>query len=627
MQITITYDHEFEQLFEELKRKYPTKLFDLEGIGKQLDLSKFSKEFFNNKTTTADISVDANANVDDATVIAYEKELPKPFFRLNSYYLLWKYMRKIYDTRLANEAVERQLIGDIYINDFHGFGLQPYCFNFSTYDIMLEGLPFVSKIRSFPAKHLSSFMGHISQFVTYASNSILGAVGLADLLIVMSYYVRKLLQEDPEVPEEIKWKIVKQELQSFIYTVNQPFRGGFQSPFTNVSVYDRPFLEKLCSEYYFPDGSHPDVELVQKIQVLFLDLMNEELERTPVTFPVTTACFAVDPETREIIDKDFVRLIAEKNRKFGFINIYTGTTFTLSSCCRLRSSTDLPEYFNSFGSGSSKIGSLGVVTINLPRIALRNRTKEGFLEDLKEIVWLAIAINNTKRHIIKKRIDNGNLPLYSLGFMDLKRQYSTIGIVGLYEALYFLGYDILTEEGQQFVHEILDTVNAINEEAIKRYKYPHNMEQVPAENSAIKLAQKDRLLGYQDEFDFYSNQFIPLITNADLLDRIRLQGEFDAKMSGGAICHINVEQTIENVETIEKLIETAAKMGVVYFAINYNLQRCSEGHMSVGRKDTCSCGAPIVDNFTRVVGFLTNTKNWHQVRREQDYPNRVFYAV
>lgn len=356
MKVEITYEKSFENLINDLKNKYPEELFDMDGIGKQLDLSVFSKDFFSNKTTVADVSVDANANVDDMSVIAYEKELPKPFFRLNSYYLLWKYAKKLYGIDFANKIVEDQLTGNIYINDFHGFGTMPYCFNFSTYDIMLEGLPFVTKIKSNPPKHLSSFMGQIAQFVTYASNSVLGAVGLADLLIIMSYYVEKILNSKDYSSDEAKWKVVKQELQSFIYTVNQPFRGGLQSPFTNVSVYDKYFLEKLCDEYVFPDGSHPQIEIVQKLQVMFLDLMNEELRRTPVTFPVTTACFSIDDKTKEIKDKEFLRLIADKNKEFGFINIYIGKTSTLSSCCRLRSDTDLSEYFNSFGSGSSKIG-------------------------------------------------------------------------------------------------------------------------------------------------------------------------------------------------------------------------------------------------------------------------------
>lgn len=132
-------------------------------------------------------------------------------------------------------------------------------------------------------------------------------------------------------------------------------------------------------------------------------------------------------------------------------------------------------------------------------------------------------------------------------------------------------------------------------------------------------------MGYQIPYEIYSNQFIPLTTKANLLDRIKVQGIFDKHFTGGAIAHLNVEQKIESKEQIKELIRKAVKMGVVYFAINYNLQSCSNDHMSVGKNELCPiCASPITDNFTRVVGFLTSVKNWHRTRREKDYPERYW---
>lgn len=518
--------------------------------------------------------------------------------------------------------------------DFHCQGMiQHNCFNFSCFDVVTQGLPFVNKIQSKPPKHLSSFMGQMIQFVTYASNSIAGAVGLADLLICCSWYVDKLFNENSDVNRSYLMKQVKQELQSFLFSVNQPFRGGQQSAFTNVSLFDDVFLDKICGEYMFPDGSQPNKETINLLQNMYMELYNETLRKTPFTFPVTTACFAVDDE-RNIIDRYFLRNVMQQNLEFGFMNLYAGKTSTLSSCCRLRSEGD-NEYFNSFGSGGTKIGSLSVVTLNLPRIAMETREKtlgsdksetRYFFQAIETRVVLAAKINHVKRHIVKKRIDNGNLPLYDLGFMDVSKQYSTCGINGINEALEILGYDILTEDGQRLVREILETVNSVNAKMQQRFKTPHNCEQTPSENSSIKLAQVDKLLGYQKSYQLYSNQFIPLTTKADLLDRIKLQGMFDELMTGGAICHLNVDTRITNVEQIEELVKHAVKQGVVYSAINYNIQRCVSGHMSVGKSDKCSiCGELVEENFTRVVGFLTSTKNWHKVRREIDYPNRQFY--
>jgi ribonucleoside-triphosphate reductase len=630
MYIRVTYDAEFDDLMMYLRSKYPQKLFDLDGIGEQTDMSKFSKKFFASNTT-ADASIDANANVDDVSVIAYNTELPKPFFRLNSYYILWKELRRLYGLLQANTIIEKQLIGDIYIHDFHGVAAGiPYCFNYSTYDIMTKGLPMVKKIKSIQPKYLYSFKSQLEQFVVIASNSTLGATGLADLLITMSYYVSQILKNKKDAhftfaTENDCWNYIKETLVSFIYTINQPMRAN-QSPFTNVSVYDKYFLEEFSKDYIFPDGSLPDLSVINELQELYLRVMNEEMERTPVTFPITTACFSIDVEGN-IMDKEFKHIIAFYNQKFGFINIYNGSTSTLSSCCRLRSNKD-NEYFNSFGSGSSKIGSLGVCTINLPRLAfLADGDINKFKSGLTDSIEICAKVNNAKRHVIRKRLENGNLPLYSLGFLDINKQYSTVGVNGFYEAIKILGNDILTEDGRRLGLEIINTINEANDKFEKQYSAPHNCEQVPAENVAIKLASKDKLLKIQDEYDIYSNQFIPLTTKANMLDRIYLQGKFDSEFSGGAICHINIDTPIDDVSKIEDLIESSAKNGVVYWAINYNLQQCENGHMTVGKKELCSiCGKKITDNYTRVVGFLTNTKNWHQVRREQDYPNRQFYS-
>jgi ribonucleoside-triphosphate reductase len=622
MIIEYSYTPEFEEVFNELKKldKY-NELADLDGIGKQVDIGNFSRKFFSkNQNPTADVSVDSNANVEDSSVIAYEVEAAKPIQRLNAYFLLYKYGKQLFDKETAIEMVKGQFLKDYYINDFHKFYGISYCFNFSCVDVMFSGLPFIHKIKSLPPKHLSSFMGQIVQFITYASNSVAGAVGLADLLICASYYVDKDKVEDQQI---------KQELQSFVYSVNQPFRSGVQSPFSNLSVYDDVFLTKLCSEYHMPDGSMPNKETVKCLQRIYLDLMNETLKVTPVTFPVTTACFSINDD-KDILDKDFLHEIMVKNLEFGFINIYSGKTGTLSSCCRLRNDAETDkEYFNSFGSGGTKIGSISVVTLNLPRIAYEAKgSVEKFIAELRHKVELISKINHVKRHIVKKRVLNGNLPLYTHGFMEMTKQYSTCGVNGINETVSILGYDILTEEGQNLTKIILQTVNEINSKMQVRFKAPHNCEQTPSENSAIKLAQTDKLLGYQHEYNLYSNQFIPLTVKADLLDRIKLQGMFDGLMTGGAILHVNVDMVITDPMLLEKLVVHSVKQGVIYQAINYNIQQCEDEHMCVGKGINCSvCGKPVINNFTRVVGFLTSVKNWAKVRREQDYPNRQWYQV
>ncbi len=634
MEITLSYDPLFCRLMDVLKQKYPKELLELDGIGSQLDVHAFSKGFFNG-ACTSDSSVDANSNVAGRDVITYNYEYSKPALKLNSYYNLWKYLNKKYDRQVADCTIDRQVAGDYYINDAWDIG-RPYCFNFSTYDVALEGLKMSDKIDVEPPKSLWSFLRQVEQYTVYCANSTLGATGLADLLIVAAWYVGRIVATGKDhhlnVGEclEDAEKYIYESFVSLIYTLNWQFRGN-QSPFTNVSVYDQFFLEEMLPSYIIEDHA-PTLAAVQLTQRVFLEAMQDTLSRTPITFPVTTACFSVDADG-EIKDDLFLRVISEMNIRYGFINIYCGKTSTLSSCCRLRSDAESLGYSNSFGAGSTKIGSLGVVTLNLPRMANETRgfpEVNRFAKFARKVVsgvrWSA-SINDAKRQFIQRRINDGFMPLYSLGHMDLSKQYSTCGITGFYEAFEILGIDLLSKEGKEHAVHLMKRINKTLKEMDKEFGAPHNVEQVPAENSSIVLAKKDALLGYKcgERYPFYSNQFLPLTTKADMLDRIEIQGLLDKHFSGGAICHINVAEQITDPYDMQVLIRSCAKHGVIYFAVNYLLKKCREGHISVGLHDTCECGAPIVDEFTRVVGFLTSTKHWRKERREQDRPRRQFY--
>ena len=489
------------------------------------------------------------------------------------------------------------------------------------------GLPMVAKITSLPPKHLLAFRSQLEQFITSASNSTLGATGMADLLISMSYYMKHILETKSDahfhfVSEEDCWEYFKQTLISFIYTVNQPMRAG-QSPFTNVSIYDRAFLESLVADIIFPDATTPDVDLIMKMQDIYIDTMNEEMERTPITFPVTTLCLST--KDGEIQDLTYLEKCAPKAIKYGFLNVYMGDSSTLSSCCRLRSSTK-NEFFNSFGAGSSKIGSLGVVTINFPRLAYLSANDEEFENSLKKFIRMTAIINQAKRNIVQQGIDAKKHPLYNLGFMELSKQYSTTGVNGFYECLDILGHNILTEDGQAYAIHLLQLVNDVVDECQNKYHAPFNLEQIPGENVSVKFTRKDKYLGYDLGLDLYSNQFVPLTSDVSMLDRILIQGKLDRFMSGGSVLHLNVAETLENPKDFVDLVKFCAKSGVVYFAINYLLNKCENGHMTVGLHKVCpKCGAEIVGKYTIVVGFLTEVSNWHKVRREQDFPNRRFY--
>ena len=634
-----SYDEGFCKLMDELRKKYPEELFRIEGIHEdQTDINHTAWDFFRTTerkgSATADHSIDPNANVAGRDVITFNFEVPKPLMKLNSLFNMWKGVSALGGEEMAARVLEDEIRGAIYINDAHDMA-RPYCFNYSTLDIALEGLPHVGRLTIKPPKSLSSFLHQVEQFVTTAANMTLGATGLADILIVASWYVDRILETGKDhkivVGRENAISYVRELLTHFIYTVNYEFRGN-QSPFTNVSLYDKHFREQLIPAYAI-QGISPKDSTVDMVQKMYMDIFREELRREPLTFPVTTACFSteeVDGE-RRIRDLDFLDAVSGYNLEQGFINYYMGDTSTLSSCCRLRSNVNDLGYANTFGAGSTKIGSLGVVTLNLPNIAFTvkgsERAKEAFFEILEDRVKDISYINQFKREFLRDRVRRGSLPLYTLGYMDLGHQYSTCGFTGLHEALEILGYDIRNEEGLSFAKEILGIINAVNDKMSAKWKAPHNMEQVPGETSSVKLARKDRIMGLNKDYELYSNQFIPLcLEGVDILDRIYLQGQLDPACTGGAICHLNVGEPIEDIGAMNAIAYQACSDGVVYFAVNYALNRCSSGHITAGRDaGSCPiCGSEITDTFTRVVGFLTNTKHWNKTRREVDWPNRVF---
>lgn len=638
-----SFQPEFKECLAEIERKYGFELFNISGIGKQLDVNQFAKDFFGRKTNTADVSVDANSNVSLKNTIIFDQEMAKPLKLIYSYYRMWKGLKKKFGLEYANEAVRKQLTGEIYINDFHGFASNLYyCYNYSTLDTAQKGIPKgIDAEKSRPTKYLNTFMEHLQLFCIHAGNSSLGAVGLADLLLTMSAYAKRVLtvkgdQHVNFVSEEDCWTYIKEKMTNFIYFLNQPNRV-VQSLFSNVSIYDDNFLDTLL-DYYFIEADDTiyfaEKDIVKRMQVMFLETMNDIMEQRITTFPVVTACFSLDDD-RNIQDEDFLRMVLEMDSKFRFVNLYAGATSTLSSCCRLRSDKT-NKYMNSLGSGSTKIGSLGVCTQNLPRLAyMSNGSIEVFKDMLRENIIMSQRINGVKRAIIKNAVDKNMVPVYNLGYVDLKTQYSTTGVVGIYEALQTLGYDIKSEQGEALAEEILKFIGEVTDECSEEQKAPCNVEQIPAENVAVKLAKKDRLLGFNDRYEIYSNQYVPLKDNsADMFTRIRLVAHLDKYMSGGSILHININESDVSTDTLIDLAKAMYKQGVVYFAFNRLLAECTDcDHVFTTNKETFDknevvcpkCGSHNTECALRIVGFIRKFSSWSS-ERQAEGKQRKFYS-
>ena len=637
-----SYLKEFQELLDGLKQKYGHEFFNLSGIGDQLDQSKFAKKYFGQDKNTADTSVDPNSNVGLKNIVVYSYEMSKPIELIGSYYRMWKGLKKKYGLEYANLVVEEQLSGGIYINDFHGFqSNRPYCYNYSTLDTAINGVPKqIDGEGATPSKHLSTFLEHLQLFCVHAGASTLGAVGLSDLLITLTCYFNKVLktQSDAHVrfaSQEDCYIYFREKITNFIWFLNQPNRIS-QSLFSNVSVYDEGFLKEFSPFYQIEiDGEiyGAKIELIKEVQEIFLQCMNSEYERRICTFPVTTACFSLD-ENKEVVDEAFLDIIQKYNKKFCFINLYGGKTSSLSACCRLRSDKE-SKHFNLIGSGSVKLGSIGVVSINLPRLAkLSKADMDLFKVLLKERIIMSQRVNQIKRSIIQRSIKNNMSPLYNMGYINIKTQYSSIGINGLYEAVKEFGLDISQEEGLLFAKNIITFMNSENDKLSEEMGCATNLEMIPAENVAIKLAQKDKILGYNNEYELYSNQFIPLTHEANILDRVKTQGSLDEMFSGGSILHIGLGQFIDDDNLFKNFIKTAFKKGVIYFAFNYLLGSCNSCRKTfkVTKKQyddndvVCVCGSSDVDCALRIVGFIRKIKSWAKKRKEEG-EKRKFYET
>lgn len=406
------------------------------------------------------------------------------------------------------------------------------------------------------------------------------------------------------------------------------------SAFTNLSILDRGFLKSLFDGYTFYDGTEPDLESSYELSKRFYEYFNRVyLKENPFTFPVLTLACSLDENTNEYLDPEFVDWVAKEASQLAIGNVFQDIPTSFSSCCRLKNDFKGLEQNgvqNSFGVGGLSIGSIRVAGLNLPRLALLEKENPDIL--LEDLECLR-KIHHAFRLIIDKQIEGGFLPLYTHNWIHTAKQYSTIGLIGAYEYVKNWGLDIKESEGQEKLLNVLSTI----ENKIKSWQatyrgqgkvYTFNVEQIPGESFAIRCAEIDKLLGYnKDKNLLYSNQYLPLIENSSIYDRIKLQGIFDSKTSGGAILHLNVDdEKPVSEEQFKKLMNTNRLLKSKYFAINYCYSQDSEGNLIIGKYDVNPTnGLPIVQQYSRVVGFITPIKAWNKVRREYEFPNRVFY--
>ena len=620
-----SFDDRFSKKLNYIAREFGSELLDIDGIGeKSLDVVSFAERFLERQENIVDVTVDGNGNMDNNTALSFEMEQSKGLHRLFGYYSIWSQLANDdrFGIKCANRMLENCVAGPLKIHDLH-FSQKSYCYNFSLYELVFRGLPFVKRVQVGPPKYLSSYINLVIQFIAYASNQLAGAVSLGDFFVYMDYFARKDYGEDYLDHVHIR-KVIEQNLQSLVWSMNFEFRAC-QCAFTNLSLFDEYFLRDLFDTTVYPDNSFANYQSIMRLQEFYMRWYAGVSKQQTLTFPVNTACFYRN-DNNEIVDQKFLDVVSAINAHNGMFNIYCGPLGKLSTCCRLISNTGDVVYQNSLGGGGISIGSHRVVTLNLAHIAYKAEDKDEFFKLLEKYAASAQDILTAHYDILQKNIRNKKLPLYFYNFMYLDKQFSTTGFIALNEACEILGEDITTEAGQALATRILNTLNDVNVGMTKKDGRLRNLEQTPGETAAVMFAKKDRLLfkATARPYKLYSNQYIPLWKHVDIQDRIKLQGLYDSSTSGGAICHLNVSESLTK-DQMKRLITHAAAAGCIYFAVNCNLCRCKTCNtLYVAKIEKSPCHNAPVTNFMRIVGFLVPVEAWIAERREE-YTRRQFY--
>ena len=609
-----------------------------------------------------DISIDDNANKNEKVFRGYLNELEKSIDKLIGYDVLYRTMKDLYGEKEA-----KKLTGEMYT---YALGLSdssnvilPYCWALDASKLVTVGREF-GVLKSKPAKRVSSYISMLCETIHQMSNHLAGAIAIGsfflDLAHLMIYKERRTLNE-LRTDKRIR-KTIENEIQQFIHSINHLSRNGAESPFTNVSIFDRPKLEGLIPDdnygWYFPNHkaistdndlqdkmSNEDfkkyvIDYITEIQNLFMDFFEkgDPLQNgMPYRFPVATINFSkVKNESTgkfEIQDKEFLKAVCK--RDISRFNIFSSAGTKICSCCRLINDIEMLDFAsqsNSLGGGGSiSLGSHRVITINFQRIALECQSFEDYLNILSFRVEEAAKILKAHKLMLLKFTKEGYEPFIANGFINPKRLFSTFGLLGIYEANKTLRQRFDIPADRDITGEILEYFNTKVNDVSKQYGIIGNIEQIPGESFAVRLAEADKAIyGFGDDYyKLYANQFCPLYEDFTLAEKIKTDGKYNMKLTGGGIVHIQIA-TQTTPQQNEQLIKFACAEGCEHFALNRVYSRCKKcGKVYNTKVDKCDCGAEgdDLERLTRVIGFFTPVSSWGKVRREWEFPRRRFTDV
>ena len=624
MEIQLRLSRDFERCFDDLKKKYGEDFEYINGLHpSQLDFSEFIDNFVD-KDTLADASIDPNANANHKDIRSFMTEKGKSEDKLFGLNKIFMEIKKMWGLRTAKQWLEAEFSRAFYLNDSTTASYFPYCWANDFSRLATEGLFFLPNYNNEPPKHLTTYFDDVIEFVSFLSNRQSGAVGMPNVLIWAWYFWKKDVEDGYYMKDPDYY--LRQQFQKLIYRLNQPFLRIDQSAFTNISIFDHPYLESLFGGMEFPDGTLAidHIEDLAECQKVFMEVVSEIRETNMFTYPVLT--YSLLYKDGKFQDEEYARWCSNHNMRWSDSNFFVSDNVgVLSNCCRLLSDTQkLDAFINSIGGTALSVGSCRVSTINLVRIAYESELdKKKYLSILRKRVLLDCKALTAMRHIIQRNIEKGLLPNYQDGAVELDKQFCTIGGIGMYEVMDLFGLihtdefgcKSYSDEAVEFATQILDTMNEVKDSFPCDFSF--NIEMIPAENCAGVICQADNLLYEQDRYFIYSNQWLPLMEKCTIQEKCRLGSLFDKKCGGGCIAHINIENRFATEEEAWDMLNYVASQGVIYFAFTTKISVCRHKHAFISEARCPVCGEPVADTYARVVGFYTPVSSYQKVRKRE----------
>jgi ribonucleoside-triphosphate reductase len=599
------------------------------------DKLQFLVDYCNASNSASGSKYDANANVENKNIATLIGELPKSnFIRLNRRLLVDR-LKDLYGKEISDKYLNLLNSHFIYKND--ETSLANYCASITMYPWLIGGTLSIGGNSKKPT-NLKSFCGGFVNMVFMVSSMLSGACATPEFLMYMNYFIGKeygvdyYKNVDKVVDLSIRQrtldKVITDSFEQIVYSINQPTGArNFQAVFWNISYYDKYYFNSLFENFVFPDGSRPDWDSLNWLQKRFMKWFNAERMKTVLTFPVET--MALLTKDGDAADEEYGDFTAEMySEGHSFFTYISDNADSLSSCCRLRNEIQDNGFSYTLGAGGVSTGSKSVLTVNLNR-CVQYAVKNGmpYLTYLEEVVDLVHKVQLAYNDNLKNLQEKGLLPLFDAGYINLSRQYLTIGVNGLVEAAEFLGIAIKdSKEYVTFVQNVLGLIEKYN----KKYRAKDvmfNCEMIPAENVGVKHAKWDREDGYLVPRDCYNSYFyIVEDTSLNVVDKFRLHGsKYIEHLTGGSALHMNLEDHLSK-EQYRHLLRVAAKEGCNYFTYNIPNTVCNDCGTIDKRylKECPSCQSKNLDYLTRVIGYMKRVSNFSEPRQEE--AARRFYA-